>query len=750
LSDLQERLKSALSGRYEIEREVGAGGMATVYLAQDIRHPRSVALKVLDPELAAAIGEGRFLQEIETTASLSHPHILPLLDSGTSAGLLYYVTPYIEGQSLGHRLAKEGQLPLDQAIRITREVADALEYAHKRNILHRDIKPENILLADGHALVADFGIARVQGAGKGLTQTGAVIGTPDYMSPEQATGESDPDARSDVYSLGCVLYEMVAGQAPYIAPTKDGVLRQHLVSEPPALSTLRPSVSEHLQHIVKQAMAKSPVDRFTTAREFAESLSEIRLDERDLKILSPKSSRRLMLAVLPFENLSDSKEHEYFSDGMTEEMIAQLGRIQPQRLGVIARTSAMKYKGSQEGIRRIGTDLGVDYLLEGSVRKAGNRVRITAHLIQMNNETRLWGESYDRNLEDIFAIQSEVASHITESLSTELLPEQRTEPEVASSRNSAAYEAYLKGRYFWNQRTKESLEKALVYFQQAIELEPDNPLAHAHLADAYLTMGDRGFWRESEAIGKASRAAKKALELREDFAEAHISLGHCFFHELNFHAARDAFERGITLNPNYAFGRFYYAYLLAAIGEGKQATQEILAARELDPLSMPINSAVASIFWLNREYNLAIDHCHVALEIDPGHGSIHHTLGDCYRAKGMFPDALAVFQKASAILGELPELYSSLATCHAEMGNSNEARKILETMGASSDPVGMALVHSALGEQDQAFEFLEKAYEERSAEVAFFAVSPELDRFRADPRFTDLLRRIGLPNLKNP
>ncbi|MCH8007019.1 MAG: protein kinase, partial [Planctomycetes bacterium] len=383
MTDTFESLKAALADRYAIEQEVGSGGMATVYLARDLKHDRHVAIKVLRPELAAAIGPERFIREIKITAQLNHPHILPLLDSGDAEGFLFYVMPYVEGESLRDRLNRDKQLSIEDSIKIASEVADALNSAHKHDVIHRDIKPENILLEEGHAVVADFGIARVITAAgaERLTETGLAIGTPAYMSPEQASGEDQLDGRSDIYSLGCVLYEMLAGEPPHTGPSVQAIIARKLSEPVRRLRAVRESIPVAVEELTMKALSRVPADRFATAAAMAGALA----NPTTLSTAAMQS-----IVVLPFDSLSPDKENEYFADGLTEELIADLSKIQTLR--VISRTSAMTLKGRERDVRSIGRELDVRYVLEGSVRRAGNNLRVTAQLIDAMNDAHLWAE----------------------------------------------------------------------------------------------------------------------------------------------------------------------------------------------------------------------------------------------------------------------------------------------------------------------------------------------------------------------
>jgi len=409
VSDPQSRLRAAIADRYTIERELGRGGTATVYLAEELKHHRKVAIKVLNPELDAALGPERFLREITTAAGLNHPHILPLHDSGEADGFLYYVIPYIDGESLRERLNRERQLTLEDALQVAREVADALSYAHNHNVLHRDIKPENILLSAGHALVTDFGIARaITAAGGGqLTQVGSLVGTPAYMSPEQIDGSQYIDGRADIYSLGCVLFEMLVGEPPFKGSSLTAIIASQLTSPAPSPRLVRELVPEAVDAAVRKAMATLPADRFSTAAQFAEALGTQHSTE-PLAAAVPDRS----IAVLPFKNQSSDPESEYFSDGIAEEIINALTQL--PGLHVAARTSSFAFKGKGADISEVGAKLKVATVLDGSVRKAGNRVRITAQLVNVGDGYHLWSERYDSELDDVFAIQDHIARAIAQ------------------------------------------------------------------------------------------------------------------------------------------------------------------------------------------------------------------------------------------------------------------------------------------------------------------------------------------------
>ena len=477
---------------------------------------------------------------------------------------------------------------------------------------------------------------------------------------------------------------------------------------------------------------------------FAASVEEI--PERRV----PSAAERIMLAVLPFENLSGDKRQEYFSDGLTEEMISQLGRLNPQRLGVIARTSAMKYKDTEKSIQEIGRELGVSYALEGSVRRAGNRVRIGAQLIQVSDQTHLWAQCYNRDIGNILALQSNVAQAIAREIEIKLAPPEQRRLESVSSVDPQAYEAFLKGRYLWNKRTVETLQKSIECFEKAIQIDPSYAAAHAGLADSYLTLQDDGYLSTLEATVKAKRAAGKALRMDETLAEPHISLAHAHFHLFNWSVAEREFIRGIELNPSYATAHFYYANYLLAVGRTEEAVAEARRALTLDPVSLPTQSNMAMMFYGARQYDQSIDQSLKALEMDSNFVRSHEDLGRAYEQKGMYGQAITEFQKALALSGRGTAYIASLAHGYALAGKRSEATRLLQELKQISSkkyvsPYALALASVGLGNIDEALDWLEKGYLERSAALPFLKVNPRLAPLHADPRFQDLLRRIGLP-----
>ncbi len=723
-----ERLKTALAGRYDIERPLGAGGMATVYRARDLRHDRPVAVKVLNPEVSATLGVDRFLREIKIAARLNHPHILPVYDSGEADDLLYYVMP-VEQESLRHRLERDGVVPLEDAVRIARNVLDALDYAHAEGVVHRDIKPENILLSRGHATVADFGIARAVSAagGRQLTQTGFPIGTPAYMSPEQIKGNQDVDGRSDLYSLGCVLYEMLTGRWP---PT--------LTDSGTQIDAFPPGIQQVLRRVVAPASA----DRFVSGAEFAAALAKTAFETTQTQPGLGSSPAR-SVAVLPFVNMSADPENEYFSDGVTEEIINALAQVKDLR--VAARTSSFSFKGQAHDVATVGTKLKVATVLEGSVRRAGNRLRITAQLVNVADGYHLWSERYDREIDDVFAIQDEIATTIANRLRVKLVAGSEQRLVKPATKNVEAYQLYLKGRHLWNRRNKAGLEQAVEYFVQAIEEDPQFALAYSGLADAYLLLGSYGHVSQSESHARAKAAAEQALALDETLAEAHTSRGQVLRSERDWQGEEEEYQRAIELNPNYATAHQWYATLLCAQGRMDEALREIRRAEELDPLSHAISVTVGMVLLFARDYDGAIEQLHKTLELEPNFHSVYGVLGGVYAQKGLFEQAIAALERTIELNPDAPDQLAARAVFYAQWGKREKALELLEAAKAAGDsPSMIAGVYAQLGDADRAFEWLDRAFTDAPDGLLYVKVSPWSDPVRDDPRFQQFLERLGM------
>ena len=557
--------------------------MATVYLAQDCKHDRVVALKVLHPDLAASLGPDRFLREIKLAARLNHPHILPLFDSGASDGFLYYVMPYVEGESLRERLDREQQLPVDDALHHTRAIASALDYAHRQNIVHRDIKPENVMLYEGEAMVMDFGIAKaVSAAGsETLTQTGMMVGTPAYVSPEQAAGETNLDGRSDQYSLACVLYEMLTGERPFTGPTAQAVLAKRFTETVKPLREIRKNVPEYVERAVTKAMSTDVDGRFATSAMFASALASGLTTPSDTPTVpQPVVSAAKSVAVLPFANMSNDPENEYFTDGMAEEIINALTKIQSLR--VASRTSSFAFKGKNEDIGEIGRKLRVSTVLEGSVRKMGNRLRITAQLVNVADGYHLWSERYDREMEDVFAIQDDISQAIVVALRVILSEGEKKAIEKGRKVNVQAYDYYLRGRQYFHQLRRKSLEYARQMFNRAIEIDPEYARAYAGVADCCSMLYTYFDAREFN-LRQADIASSKALELEPDLAEAHVARGLAVSLSKHFAEAESEFQTAMRLDPKLFEAAYWFGRARLSEGRYDEAVKLFDRASSLRP-----------------------------------------------------------------------------------------------------------------------------------------------------------------------
>ncbi len=740
-TDQRDRLNAALAGRYVIERELGSGGMATVYLAHDVKHHRRVAVKVLRPEVAAALGPDRFLREVEIAARLNHPHILALYDSGKANGFLFYVMPYVAGESLRHRLAREKQLPVEEALGITRDIASALGHAHAQNVIHRDVKPENILLYEGEAMVADFGIALAvsAAAGERLTEIGLAVGTPEYMSPEQALGERELDARSDVYSLGCVLYELLAGEPPYTGRTAQAILAKRFADPVPAVRRLRSAIPTGVEQALMKALARAPADRFASAAAFAEALA------------APAAvrPRTPSVAVLPFLSLSADPENEYFADGVTEDVIAQLSKV--GALQVISRTSVMPFKKREHGLREIAATLQVATLLEGSVRRAGDRVRIVAQLIDAETDQHLWAETYDRQLTDIFAIQADVAVQIAAALRAELSPDERDRIEREPTRDLEAYQLYLQGRHWFSRYTVEGIRKGIEYLEQAITRDPQYALAHAGLALAWAHLGidpGGGAVQPAVAYQRAKAAVTKALALDGGLGEVHAVLGLLkFVCDFDWAGAEQEFRLALELSPGSADTYDHYGWMCAALGRYDEAIAMVKRAQELDPLAH--GSDVASTLLRAGRYEEAAHAAARIIEFDPRAPRGHSTLGWANLKMGRHAEGLAELERAVALDPGNTLFLAQLGQAFAEVGRMADARAVLrqlEQMATQRDvsPYHLAYVYVGLGEQDAALDALERAFVERAGAVYGIKSSFLFTPLHSHPRFVALLQKMNL------
>ena len=725
--------------------------MATVYLADDLKHRRKVAIKVLRPELGMLLGAERFAREIEVVAGLTHPHILPLYDSGDvllehaeeseSVGaqrLLFYVMPYVRGESLRHKLLREKQLTVDDAMGIIRQVASALDHAHALGLIHRDIKPENILLNEGQAMVTDFGIALDAAAlpEKRLTRSGVMVGTPSYMSPEQAAGERMLDGRSDIYGLGVMLYEMLAGEAPFTGPTAQAVIAKRFTDPAPSIRRLRPAVSASVDATIRKALANVPADRFPSGAAMVAALT------------APVIAKSPSVAVLPFLNFSADPENEFFADGITEDVIAQLAKI--RSLKVISHTSVMPFKKRELSLKEIGARLDAGTLLEGSIRRAGNRVRIVAQLIDAETDRHLWVETYDRDLTDIFAIQSDVALRIAGALEAELSPEEKTRIKKQPTDDVQAYQFYLMGRHCLARWTNEGFVQAIKHYEQAIARDTHYALAYADLGYLYteIGIGVAGSLPPEEAFRKAKAAVAKALELDPELPDAHAVQAHLMMScDYDWVGAEAEYQRAIELNPNSGVAYDSYGLMLSSLERYDEAIAAQERAHELDPVTHRMD--IATTYMRAGRFDEATRAITACLELDPHLALAHATQGWVYLLTGKPEQGIASLRYAVLLSPDSTLYRAQLGQALARTGETDEAREILRNLEALSakqfvSPYHLAYVYTGLGEYDRAMDCLEQAYEARSGGIFGVKGSFLFASLREEPRFKALLRKMNL------
>jgi serine/threonine-protein kinase len=615
-------------------------------------------------------------------------------------------------------------------------------------VIHRDIKPENILLQEGEPVVADFGVATAISAAGGdsvyITDRGFAVGTPAYMSPEQASAERDLDGRSDLYSLACVLFEMLSGQPPFAGTGPRATMARHAIEPPASIRSLRPTVPLAVDLALQRALAKDPAARFATMSDFCDAL----VTPLPMPMPVPGGKESRAIAVLPFVNASPDPDNEYFSDGMTDELITALTKV--EGLHVASRTSVFALKNQHEDVRTIGSRLNVSAVLEGTVRKAGNRLRITVQLSSASDGRTLWSERYDREMADVFAIQDEIAQTIVRTLRTTLLGDIGNPTPVRYTENVKAYSLYLKGRFWWNRRTQADIAEGLRYFEQAIAEDPEYALAYSGLADSYaLDLDYRGV-PVVEGMERAKAMARKAIALDETLAEAHTSLGWVtFIFDWDWPAAEREFSRAIQLNPRYPTARQWHAWLLVAMGRFDEALAEGRAAIELDPSSVSIRRSMGWLHYYARQYEPALDNLRRALALDPTAEETHRMLGLVYLQQGLYDDARAAFKEAVASSNYDVMALAGLGHVAARRGRLDETRAILNDFYERSkttyvSPVALCGLHVALGEADDAFGWLEQAYRERRGWLAYLKIEPILDGLRNDPRFPRLVERMRL------
>jgi serine/threonine-protein kinase len=768
-------------GPYEIVGSLGAGGMGEVYRARDTRLNRDVAVKVLPGHLAQSPQAlTRFEREAKAVAALSHPNILALYDVGAEQGTSFAVLELLEGETLRARLER-GALSWRKAVEIGAAVADGLAAAHGKGIIHRDLKPENIFLtSDGRVKVLDFGLARVKPASPQQdqacipteTESGTVLGTVGYMSPEQVRGERADD-QSDIFSLGCVIYEMLAGRRPFDRETAAQTMTAILEADPPELAASGNAVPAELTGVVAHCLEKDSRRRFQSANDLAFALRAV----HGLEPAAAPSRRRWLpaalwaasalalagaslywlnrpgqpiesLAVLPFTNVGEDPNKEYLSDGVTENLINSLSQIPALR--VTARSLAFRYKGPHVDPLKAGRDLGVRALLTGRIAEREGALNIQAELLNVADGAQLWGAQFTQKFTDILAIQREIVRAVTEKLRHKQSMEDQRRLARRSTESTEAYQLFLKGRYLWNRRTEQTLKRAVGFFQQAIEKDPGYAAAYAGLADCYAVYNSYQVEPPKESGPKARAAAMKALELDESLAEAHASLGMMrMSYEWDWAGAERAFQRSVELGPDYATARHWYGVLLSVTGRNQQALASLRQALQLDPLSLIINADLGMLLHLARRNDEAIEQVRKVIEMDPNFVPARRNLGMAYEQKAMHAEAIAELQKAVDLAPGNPFTLGPLGHAFASSGNSEKARRVLDDLLELATrryvpPFERAAIYTGLGEQDRAFDELEKSFNDRSLQMIFLNVDPRLDLLRADPRFAALLRRMGL------
>jgi TolB-like protein/predicted Ser/Thr protein kinase/Flp pilus assembly protein TadD len=704
---------------YEIVEKLGEGGMGVVYKARDTNLDRFVALKFLPPERVADAERRRwFFREARAASALNHPNIITIHEINQAGGADFIAMEYVSGRTLAEMIAGK-PLPPKDALHLALQAADALAAAHREGIIHRDLKPGNMMVtAEGRLKILDFGLAKpaeAAPAGNESTLT-MVAGTAAYMPPEQAEGRP-ADARSDIYSLGAVLYEMLAGRKAFAGFTRE---------EPPPLR----DAPAGWQEVVSRCLRPNPGERFQSAAELKAALERTAGEPRS----NPS------IAVLPFANLSADKENEYFGDGLAEEIINALTKVPGLR--VPARTSSFVYRGKEMDVGEIGARLKVGHVLEGSVRRAGERIRVTAQLINVADGYHLWSERYDRELSDVFAIQDEIARAVVDKLSVELVG-----PEPLIKRRTMkleAYTLYLQGRHWWNQFTSEGCRRAVECMERAIHEDAGYALPYAGLAITHAHAAMLGFARPRAVMPEARKHALKALELEESLAEAHLALAMVrHWYEWDLRGAEAVFRRAVSLSPRDAMVRFWYSEVLLHQGREEEALAEGECAAAMEPVSPEINRLLTRLYAMTRRDEQAIAQGLRTVELHPHYGAGYLNLGLAYIYCARYEDAIRTLQTATELTRGDPLYDWCLAFAYAGCGHRAEAGELLAALERRGySPLYISLVYAALGDSTRAFELMETAYRERESCLVQLAVEPAADMLRADPRFADLLRRV--------
>jgi len=730
---------------YRILEILGQGAMGAVYKALDLKLDRPVAIKFLAPGLGSNL-KARFAGEAKAASALDHTNICTIYEfDETPDGEMFIVMAYCPGENLRARL-KSGTLPLEEAISIAFQVAQGLVKAHSIGVLHRDIKPANLMLTPDGVKIVDFGIAKLI-ADKGLTDAGTILGTIPYMSPEQLTAEP-VDARADIWSWGAVTYEMLAGRQPFQGKSELCTAEAILKQEPLPLTHFRPDIPDELDAIIMRSLQKRPEERPQMAQELVQAMRPLTLGSGTTTATAESVVQTPSIAVLPFVNLSPEPDSEYFSDGLTEELIHALSQL--PNLRVVSRTSAFEFKAKPQSVRRIGALLKVAKVVEGSVRKLGQRLRVSAQLVSASDGYCLWSQRFDGEIKDVFEIQDEIAQQIANALKTRLNRDAQPILLKRRTENVKAYDLYLRGRFQWNKRSGEGLHRSLEYFELALAQDSGYAPAYSGIADYHIAVASWALATPTDTWPKAKEAAERALAIDDTLAEAHASMGTIrMWYEWNWSAAEQEFRRAIDLHPGHPNAHVQYNLLLLQNSRFGEAEREIRTALATDPLSIRINSYLAGVFHYRGEYDRSLEQCRRALELDPQDIELHIVLALNYEQKGMYKDAIRELEQARELSDNNPLILGPLGSCYAAAGDHARARSSLDDLDRASHvtyvaPITWVMIYLGLREFDRAFEWLEKAAQVRDVLICYLGVGPIYQCIRSDPRYSELVRRIGL------
>ncbi len=746
---------------YRILQKIGGGGMGIVYEAEDTKLGRHVALKFLPEELCQdRRAVERLKREARSASALNHPHICTIHDIDESEGQTFIAMELLEGRTLKQRIA-DGPFKIEELLHIALQITEALNAAHAKGIIHRDIKPANIFITQsGGIKILDFGLAKLPAvqlkssestltARQSLTSAGSAVGTIAYMSPEQARGD-ELDWRSDLFSFGAVLYEMATGRRAFTGNTPAIIFEAILNKTPTSAVRLDPKLPDALERIINKSLEKDPRLRYQSAADLRADLQRIKRDQDSgpRSVSSAMDTNIPSIAVLPFANMSADPEQEYFCDGMSEELINALTKIKD--LHVVARTSAFSFKGKDIDIREIGKKLDVGKLLEGSVRKAGNKLRITAQLINVSDGYHLWSERYDRELDDVFAIQDEITLAIVDNLRISLLGGEKAKITKRHTKDLDAYNLYLKGRHFWSIRTGEGFKKAIECYQQALKIDPQYAPAYAGLADTFGFLGFFSFLPPEDVFSKCKEMATKALAIDDRLSEAHIALAMASgFYERNWFLADKEFKHAIEIDPNNAYAHYLYSMYLMGLDRLDEAEGHIQRALALDPLSHIINMLSAVLLLYKRQYEKAIEEFERALELHPTFGMTHVHLARAFCMRKMYREAISAAQKGFEFTGGAPITKGIYGCILAMSGDKEKAEQVLFELKEQAKlgfvpTFAVTLIYIGLGDKENAFDWFEKGIEQRDPALFHIKASPEADILRSDPRYKAFLKKMNL------